>query len=126
MKSMNEATVRTNVNYFPGLSSEKQEENELSYLGRRLFEAGVIDMATSTKPPGFYVNWTTVTSLIIVVSAIAGLWWFTYQTANETGYQRGLQEAEKRQLQKQLDEQAAELKRTKEMMQLVVNPQEKK
>lgn len=104
-QQMNEAIARSNVNYFPERqSTDDPAVRELNFLGRRLHEAGVIEMAPSTKPPGFFVNWTTVTSLVVVVSAIVGLWYFTWQAAEQAGYHRGKDEIEKQQLLKQIDD----------------------
>lgn len=102
MAKMNENVARSNVNFFPGYASVA-EETELNFLGRRLYEAGVIEMAPSTKPPGFFINWTTVTSLVVVISAIVGLWYFTWQTAEQRGIEKGRIEAEKAQQQREME-----------------------
>lgn len=83
MKHMNEAIARSNVNYFPGQQVGDSDSGELNYLGQRLYEAGVIDMAPSTKPPGFYVNWTTVTGILALCVFIGGLFMFTWNTARD-------------------------------------------
>lgn len=91
---------------FPAMSEEtrRQEKDEqLSWTFRRLYEAGVIDMSPSTKPPGFYVNWTTVTSLIAVLSLIGGLFYFTWNTSASINFERGKASAEKEQLQRELE-----------------------
>lgn len=101
MKRMNEAiALNNNVRHMPMASSEP---HELSFLGRIFYNLGVTDMAPSTKPPGFFVNWTTVTGIIVVLTTIAGLWWFTYQTAQQAGYQQGRADAEKLRLEKELE-----------------------
>ena len=81
LNRMNESVARNNV-YYPGgfTSTVEKPDDELTWLGRRLADTGIIEMP-STKPPGFYINWTTITSLVVVVSAIVGLWYFTWQTA---------------------------------------------
>jgi hypothetical protein len=111
MNKMNEGIARNNVNYFPGMEAD----GELNYLGRRLSEAGIIEMAPSTKPPGFFVNWTTVTSLVVVVSAIVGLWYFTWQAADNAGFERGRQASEQKQLLERLQKTEEELRRTKDL-----------
>lgn len=103
---MNEVLAATNIRDFKGLAIVEDDPSTRipTFIERRLHELGVYDMAPSTnKPSGFYVNWTTVTGLIIVISAIAGLWYFTWQTANEAGYQRGKVESEKLRLEKELE-----------------------
>lgn len=80
----------------------KTDEHELSWFGRRLAELGVInDMTTSTKPPGFYINYSTVTVIVLLLSSIAGLWWFTWNTAYQSGYQKAEYQAQIEQLQKE-------------------------
>ena len=94
----------------------QHEEPELSWLQRRMADTGVIMALTQPKlPPGFYVNWTTVTSLIVVVTAIAGLWYFTWQSARESGFAAGKIEAERQQLADRLTKAEEELRRTKDL-----------
>lgn len=101
MNRMNEAiALNSNVRHMPMVEHDVQE---LSLLGRIFYNLGVIDMAPSTKPPGFFVNWTTVTSIIVVVSAIVGLWYFTWQSAQQIGFDKGKAEAEKMRLEKELE-----------------------
>lgn len=76
-------------------------EERVSWFRQRLIDLGVIEMATSTKPPGFYVNFSTVTVIVLVVSAIGGLWWFTWQTAYQQGFQKAQYDAQIEQLQKE-------------------------
>jgi hypothetical protein len=79
-----------------------------TWMERRAIELGVIEMAAApTKPPGFYVNFTTISFLIVVLSAIGGLWWFTWQTA----YQRGERDA---QIQAEREQSARERKALEE------------
>jgi hypothetical protein len=93
------------VNPILGNEADDPAVRQPSWIKRRLHELGVLAMpATNPQPPGFFVNWTTITSLIVVVSAIVGLWYFTWQAAQEAGYQRGRDEAEKQQLIKQIEE----------------------
>jgi hypothetical protein len=103
---------------FPATTSEMSadDKEQWSWLDRRLYELGVYDMAPSTsKPPGFFINWATVTSLILVVSAIVGLWYFTWQTAQQQGFEKGRQEAERQQLLERLNKTEEELRRTKDL-----------
>ena len=103
-KRMNGETIaaKTNVSSFPSLAvlaDDAEERRKVySWLDRRLFELGIYAMPNENRPPGFYVNWTTITSLIVVVSAIVGLWYFTWKSADEAGFQRGKAEAEKQQI----------------------------
>ena len=124
---MNEQVARNNVYYPGGFANIESDPStrQPTWLERRLSELGAIEMAPSTKPPGFYVNWTTVTSLIVVVSAIAGLWWFTWQTAEQRGIEKGRIEAEKQQMQRQIDEQARKLADNEKLLKLAVQQQEK-
>lgn len=116
MKRMNETALPKVFDFSTrGQAEEMSRDEEVSWLTRRLYELGVLDMAPSTKPPGFYVNWTTVTSLIVVVSAIVGLWYFTWQTAQQAGFEKGKQEAERQQLSERLNKTEEELRRTKDL-----------
>lgn len=104
MKRMNETALPKVFDFSTrGQAEQMAREKEVSWLYRRLYDLGVLDMAPSTqKPPGFFVNWTTVTSLVVVVSAIVGLWFFTWQTAEQRGIEKGKAEAEKERLEKEL------------------------
>lgn len=91
---------------FPGLANiakEPKQPVEFSWAQRRLLELGVLLMPDSpTKPPGFYINFSTITFIILVVGSIAGLWWFTWQKAEMTGYERGRQEVEMKQMNERI------------------------
>lgn len=87
-----------------------------SWFARRFYDLGVLDMAPSTnRPSGFYVNWTTITSIVLIVSAIVGLWYFTWQSAQQIGFEKGKAEAERMQLLERLGKTEDELRRTKDL-----------
>ena len=96
---------------------EKLEIIRPSWIQRRLYDLGVLNMenAPTQPPPGFFVNWTTITSIVVLVSAIAGLWFFTYTTASESGYQRGKDETERRVMSERLTKAEEEVRRTKDL-----------
>lgn len=96
----------------PAVSTDTtpEERGELSRLGRFLHNLGAIEMAntSSTKPPGFYLNYSTVLFYITVLGFIAGGFYWTWQRGDESGYKRRDQEAV---IEKLKAEQAAELKK---------------
>lgn len=73
-------------------------EERVSWFRQRLIDLGVIEMATSTKPPGFFLNWTTVTGIIALCVFIGGIFMFAWNVA----YQQGLKDAEMKTLQERL------------------------
>jgi hypothetical protein len=103
------ARKRETVLSFPALHGYAMGQSDPairqpSWIKARLYELGALAMSEEpTRPPGFFVNWTTVTSLIIIVSAIAGLWFFTWQTAEQRGFEKGKAESEKQRLEKELE-----------------------
>ena len=112
MKRMNETALPKVFDFSTRGQAEMSREEEVSWLTRRLYDLGVLDMAPSTqKPPGFFVNWTTVTSLVVVVSAIVGLWYFTWQTAELRGIEKGKAEAERKALEDKMAFEKAEQQR---------------
>lgn len=92
--------AKSNVSTFPALVSIAEEHTErrkaYSWIDRRLLELGIKAMADKPTPPGLYVNFSTASFFILVLGTMAGLWWFTWQTANQAGYDRGVNETEKR------------------------------
>lgn len=72
-------------------------------------------------PSGFFINTTTILGILTIVLTIIGLWWFTFTTANEAGYQRGLAEAERKELRERLDNQAARLSENERLLKLAVD-----
>jgi hypothetical protein len=100
---------------------EKQED-KLSYLDQKLFEAGIITVMRC--PPGFFINWTSIIGFLLIVFTIVGLWWFTYSTATEAGYHRGLAEAERKELRDKLDNQAARISENERLLKMAVTPLE--
>lgn len=116
MKQQNRMDARTAPKIFDfstrGQADEMSRDEEVSWLTRRLHDLGVFEMVTSTRnqPPGFFVNWTTVTSLIAVMSLIGGLFYFCWNTAASINYEKGKAEAQRDQMQKQMDAQANEIR----------------
>lgn len=106
---MNEIAARTNTINFPGYGVETSNE-VFNWRGKRLYELGVItEMAPSTKPPGFYVNYSQVLFYLTVIAAIAGGFWFMYDRIADANYQRGVADAEKKQVERQLNDMQREL-----------------
>lgn len=106
-----------NVIYPPRFSEMPTEDIEPkpSWFRQRLMDIGVL-MAphTEAKPPGFFVNWTSLSAIVVIVGAIAGLWWFTWQQGQALGYERGKAEAEKQQILDRLTLAEAEAKKAKD------------
>lgn len=70
-----------------------------TWMERRAIELGVIEMASApTRPPGFYVNWSTVTGIIAIIGVIGALFVYVWNTAHE----QGAREAKIRQLEERL------------------------
>lgn len=112
---MNEIAARTNTINFPGYGVETSTE-VFNWRGKRLYELGVItEMAPSTKPPGFYVNYSQVLFYLTVIAAIAGGFWFMYDRIAESNYQRGVTDAEKKQVERQLTDMQRELQIIKKL-----------
>lgn len=108
--------IQTATGFKPVLvGSDTDETRPLKWWERILHQLGVLTMATApTRPPGFYVNISTVTFFIAVIGTIGGLWWFTWQTAQDVGYQRGKAEIEQKVLLERLaksEQDAAEAKK---------------
>lgn len=98
----NESTAR--ILHLPSSSIAEDDVPKDSWLRRRLFDLHLIAMPNSQpQPPGFYVNWTSLSAIVVIVGAIAGLWYFTWNTAQSQGYEKGKAEAEKIQMQRQID-----------------------
>lgn len=95
------------------------QQEKLSYLDQKLLDAGIITVMRC--PQGFFVNWVTIIGILILLLTIVGLYWFTYSTANEAGYQRGLAEAERKELRERLDLQAARLSENERLLKLAVD-----
>lgn len=109
-KMVNEASIGNSIgtlHKFPGLEAigkENQPERvPFTWAQKRLLDLGVYVMPENSPqpPPGFYVNFSTVTFLILVIGTIAGLWLYTWRTADQGGYERGRQEAVIQQLKEQ-------------------------
>ena len=115
---MNEIVARPNTINFPGYGVETARSEVFNWRGRRLYELGVItEMAPSTKPPGFYVNYSQVLFYLTVIAAIAGGFWFMYDRIAESNYQRGVTDSEKKQVEVQLNDMKKDVKLLKDLKQ---------
>lgn len=101
---MNEAIALDNVKPIRRMDTDDPSVRRPSFLSRRLEELGVIDMAPSTKPPGFYVNYSQVLFYLAVLGAILGGFWWTYDRIADANYQRGVADAEKRQIERRMSD----------------------
>lgn len=116
------APVFKNITYLPTYQQVPIEESkgeELSWWQRRALDLRITTMAPPTKP---YWNTTMVTAWVAVIvglvttlSAVCALWYFTDQSAEKRGYERGLQQAEQQQILERLQKTEEELRRTKEL-----------
>ncbi len=52
----------------PYTDDDYQEPKKRGWFGRRLEEAGIIDMPTSTRPPGY--NWTVIGGICTVIATV--------------------------------------------------------
>lgn len=94
----NEAIALNNVKHIRGeaLDSVPDDPSKPSWLTRRLYDLGVLEMVTpSTKPPGFFLNYSTAAFYILVIATIAGGFWFTYDRIATANFEKG-QEVERR------------------------------
>ena len=69
-KQMNEAAT-ARVFGFPIAgphSDDEYQEPKRGWFGRRFEEAGIIDMPTSTRPPGY--NWTVIGGICTVIATL--------------------------------------------------------
>ena len=126
-RHMNEAIAINNVKPIRGEfenAVNDPEDRELNWPGRRLYELGAIDMP-STKPPGFYVNYSQVIFYLTVIAAILGGFWFMHDRIATTNYQKGVTDTEKKQLEKQLEEMKRDVYVLKEKKKLEDESQEK-
>jgi hypothetical protein len=77
------------------------DEPKLSWLKRRLIDLGVYEMGnhveTAHTPPAGGVNWTMLSSVVAILTAIVALWYFTWQTAEQRGLDKGAQMERERQ-----------------------------
>ena len=77
------------------------------WIQRRLVDLGIgtYDMAeleAPTKPPGFYLNYTTASFYMGLIVVILGGFWFMYDRIDQNAFERGRQETELKQLQERL------------------------
>ena len=102
--------VFKNITYLPTYQQvEEPRDEELSWLDQRLLDLRVkTTMAPSTQKP--YWNTTMVTAWVAVIvgfftitGAIGGLYLYTDSVAEKRGIEKGKAEAEKQQLERELD-----------------------
>ena len=87
-----------NIAPFPTLS-EYDETEHPTWIQRRLLDLGIYTMPViQPKQPGFYVNFTTIAALAVIIGFIAGGFWWTWQQGKIAGYETGKQEAINQQL----------------------------
>jgi hypothetical protein len=97
------------------LPDETSTKEKRGWFFRRLVELGVFEMADSQpKPPGFYVNATTIIGFIIIAATITGLFLYAVQSARESGYEKGKAEAERKALEIRLTKAEEDARRAKE------------
>jgi hypothetical protein len=98
------------------LPDETSTKEKRGWFFRRLVELGVFEMADSQpKPPGFYVNATTIIGFIIIAATITGLFLYAVQSARESGYEKGKAEAERKALEIRLTKAEEDARRAKDM-----------
>jgi hypothetical protein len=127
----------------PGFTSapldevKPEPEDRVAFWRRFLLAIGVLSMSTTSqpKPPGMFVNFAQGTFYILVLTFIAGGFWFAYQRGVEVGDERGANRAEREAIERQreadkklMDER---LKTTEDKLEqartaLGLNPPEKK
>lgn len=94
------------------LPNEDSTEEKRSWFFNRLVDIGVITMANSQpKPPGFYINFSTITVLITILVFFGGLSTFLWSVA----YQKGQDDFEKKQILERLEKAEQEVKKAKEL-----------
>jgi hypothetical protein len=117
-----QAVKRQTVTQFPAILPSvtgDQPAESPSWLKRRLYDLGVLAMANEpARPPGFFVNVTTLSIWIAIVASVLGGFWFMHQRIENDGYQRGILEEQKKQqdgklldLQRQIDKTAEDARR---------------
>lgn len=99
--------AKSNIQNFPGFAALADDlshkRRHWGWLEQRLYELGIFTMPDKPNTPGFLVNWTSITCLLIVVMTIAGLWFYTWSVAHESGFKEGIEATEKRQLLERLE-----------------------
>ena len=99
-----------------GVPNEDSTEEKRSWFFNRLVDGGVIEeMAANPKPPGFYVNWTTVSGIILILSAIVGCFTYTYNATWNAAYQKGIDDAEKKVILERLEKTEQDAKKAKDL-----------
>lgn len=116
MDALQRPTIYGVPNYkSQGIPDETSTEEKRGWFFRRLVELGVLEMADSQpKPPGFYVNFTTIIGFIIIAATITGLFLYAMHVAQEAGYQNGKHEAEKQETDRRLLKAEEDARRAKE------------
>lgn len=99
-----------NVKHFPGLGILDNETDDPAvkhpFWVQRAVDLQLTTMAAPTKPywnPTMVSAWCAVVGvLLVLISMVVGLWYFTWQTALAEGIQRGKTEVETQQLKERL------------------------
>lgn len=109
---------QANVFGFPAIKSEipAEKPERRTWFFNRLVDLGLIAMNDeSPKPPGFYINGTSVVGFLIIGAIIAGLFFYTYWAAYQSAYQKGLDDAEKKAILERLNKAEQDVKKAKEL-----------
>jgi hypothetical protein len=94
------------------IPDESSTEEKRGWFFRRAVDLGVITMANSQpKPPGFFINFSTVTVLITILVFFGGLSMWLWNVA----YQKGVDDFEKKQILERLDKAEQEVKKAKDL-----------
>lgn len=82
---------------------------EIKWWQRIFYDLGVYAMADAKPaPPEFRVTYATVSIILAILGSMAALWWFTWTTANQSGYERGRAETERQVLKDRLNKAEAD------------------
>lgn len=105
------------------VQNEESTEEKRSWFFNRLVDGGVITMADSQpKPPGFYVNWTTVSGVLLILSAIVGCFTYTYNATWNAAYQKGQDDAEKKIILERLQKAEDDVKKATQLQLMNESP----
>lgn len=105
---------------FPAIKSEdkpteEKQSPERGWFFRRMRDLGVIEMADSQpKPPGFFINATTILSFLMIALIIIGLYIFTYIQASNAAYEKGVSDTEKKVMLERLAKAEEDARKAKE------------
>jgi hypothetical protein len=68
------------------LNSEGDSEiRKASWFKQKLYDVGIFDMSGSPKDTGIRLNYSTAIFYIMLLTAVAGGWVWTWQTAKQVG-----------------------------------------